>query len=113
MRRVALIYNPASGQHSNGYLKSVENAQAELQQAGVEAEIFPTQGPGTAGEIAQQAVGGGCDTVIACGGDGTVNEVLQTLVGGTTALGLNPFSISSLASSGVLASANSDGSAWL
>jgi diacylglycerol kinase (ATP) len=90
MHRVALIYNPASGQHSNGYLKSVENAQAELQQAGVEAEIFPTQGPETAGEIAHKAVGSGCDTVLACGGDGTVNEVLQTLVGGTTALGVVP-----------------------
>jgi diacylglycerol kinase (ATP) len=90
MRRVALIYNPVSGQHANGYLATVENAQAELQQAGVEAQILPTRGPATAGTIAQEAVDRGCDAVIACGGDGTVNEVLQTLVGGTAALGVVP-----------------------
>jgi diacylglycerol kinase (ATP) len=90
MHRVALIYNPASGQHVNGYLASIENACAVLREAGVEAEILPTQGPGTAGEIARQAVEKGCDTVLACGGDGTVNEVLQTLAGGTTALGVVP-----------------------
>lgn len=90
MRRVALIYNPASGQHANGYLASVESACTVLEDAGVETEILPTHGPGTAGEIARQAVGQGCDTVFACGGDGTVHEVLQTLAGGPTALGVVP-----------------------
>ncbi|HUH62773.1 MAG TPA: diacylglycerol kinase family protein [Terracidiphilus sp.] len=90
MRRVALIYNPASGQHANGYLASVESACSVLEDAGVEAEILPTHGPGTAGEIALQARDRGCDTVIACGGDGTVHEILQTLAGGPTALGVVP-----------------------
>jgi diacylglycerol kinase (ATP) len=90
MRRVALIYNPASGQHTNGYLASLESAVAVLRQAGVDAEILPTQGPGSAGELARQAVAKGCDTVLACGGDGTVNEVLQTLVGGPAVLGVVP-----------------------
>jgi len=90
MRRVALIYNPASGQHANGYLASVESACTVLEDAGVEAEILPTHGPGTAGEIAREAADSGCDTVIACGGDGTVHEILQTLAGGPTALGVVP-----------------------
>lgn len=90
MNRVALIYNPASGQHPNGYLAAVESAVAVLQEAGVEAEMLGTQGPGTAGELARLAAARGCDTVLACGGDGTVNEVLQTLVGGKTALGVVP-----------------------
>jgi diacylglycerol kinase (ATP) len=90
MRRVALIYNPYSGQHLNGYSSSMEKALAVLREAEVEAEIMATHGPGTACELAREAVGKGCDAVLACGGDGTVNEVLQALVGGTVALGVVP-----------------------
>jgi YegS/Rv2252/BmrU family lipid kinase len=90
MRRVALIYNPVSGQHSNGYAAAVESAVAVLREAGVEGEMLHTEGPGTAGEIARRAVDAGCDTVLACGGDGTVHEVLQTLVGSEAALGVVP-----------------------
>jgi len=90
MRRVALIYNPMSGQHSNGYAAAVESALAVLREAGVDGEMLHTEGPGTAGEIARQAVSSGCDTVLACGGDGTVHEVLQTLVGSQAALGVVP-----------------------
>lgn len=90
MRRAALIYNPVSGQHMNGYLAAVESAAAVLREAGVEAEILPTDGPGAAGKLAKDAAERGCDTVLACGGDGTVNEVLQTLVGGPVALGVVP-----------------------
>jgi diacylglycerol kinase (ATP) len=90
MHRVALIYNPASGQHLNGYIGAVESAVTILRQAGVQAEMMLTQGPGTAGELARRSIQKGCDTVLACGGDGTVNEVLQALVGGETALGVVP-----------------------
>lgn len=90
MRRVALIYNPASGQHTNGYAGAIESAVSVLRQAGVEAEMMPTHGPGAAGELAREAVAKGCDTVVACGGDGTVHEVLQTLVGSEIALGVVP-----------------------
>lgn len=90
MRRAALIYNPASGQHTNGYLAAVESAAVVLREAGVEAEILPTQGPGAAGQLAKQAAERGCDTVVACGGDGTVHEVLQSVVGSATALGVVP-----------------------
>jgi len=90
MRHVALIYNPASGQHPNGYVEAVEGAVAVLRGAGVEAEMLMTQGPGTAGELARQAAAQGCDTILACGGDGTVNEILQTVVGSETALGVVP-----------------------
>lgn len=90
MRRVALIYNPVSGQHSNGYANAVEGAVAVLRKAGVETEMLQTEGPATAGEIARRAVETGCDTVLACGGDGTVHEVLQTLVGRDAALGVVP-----------------------
>ena len=90
MRRVALIYNPASGQHSIGRRAAVDKALAVLRAAGVEAEALETTAPGSAGELAKDAMWRGCDTILACGGDGTVHEVLQSLVGTTVHLGVVP-----------------------
>jgi YegS/Rv2252/BmrU family lipid kinase len=90
MRRVALIYNPASGQHSKSRRAAIDKALAVLQSAGIEAEAIETTAPGSAGPLAEEAAGRGCDTIIACGGDGTVHEVLQNLVGTQIALGVVP-----------------------
>ena len=90
MQKVALIYNPASGQHSSRRKLAIESALAVLRQAGVTAEAFTTSGVGSATEQAQHAVEAGYDAVIACGGDGTVHEVLQSLVGTDVALGVVP-----------------------
>jgi YegS/Rv2252/BmrU family lipid kinase len=90
MQKVALIYNPASGQHSSRRKVAIESALAVLRQAGVTAEAFTTSGVGSATEQAQHAVEAGYDAVIACGGDGTVHEVLQSLVGTDVALGVVP-----------------------
>lgn len=90
MRRAALIYNPASGQHSSGRGALVDKAIVALREAGVEAEKLETHVPGSAGTLAREAVARGCDTIIACGGDGTVHEVLQALVGTEIALGVIP-----------------------
>lgn len=91
MRRVALIYNPASGQHSARRSAVMAEALAALHRAGVEAEALETHAPGSAGAQALEAVRQGCDTIIACGGDGTVHEILQCLVGTPVALGVVPF----------------------
>jgi|CZKF01.1.fsa_nt_gi YegS/Rv2252/BmrU family lipid kinase len=90
MRRVALIYNPASGQHSRGRRTAIDKALAILREAGVEAEALETSAPGSASVLADEAMRRGCDTILACGGDGTVHEVLQSLVGTTVALGVVP-----------------------
>ncbi len=90
MRRVALIYNPASGQYSARRKAAVEQVLDVLRQAGVEAEAFVTDTPGSATIHAQQAVREGYDAILACGGDGTVHEVLQSLVGTKAALGVIP-----------------------
>jgi YegS/Rv2252/BmrU family lipid kinase len=90
MHRVALIYNPASGQHSSRRRNAVDEALSILRQQGIEAETLETDAPGSAGMLAQRAVDRGCDAIIACGGDGTVHEILQILVGTEVALGVIP-----------------------
>jgi diacylglycerol kinase family enzyme len=90
MRRVALIYNPASGQDSPRRNAVIEGALSVLRNAGIEASALETDAPGSAGAIALEAVSKGCDTIIACGGDGTVHEIMQRLVGTEIALGVVP-----------------------
>jgi diacylglycerol kinase (ATP) len=90
MRKVALIYNPASGQHSTRRKAAIQGALAVLHQAGLTAEAFTTHGAGTATEQAAQLIEAGFDTIIACGGDGTVHEVLQSIVGTEVKLGVVP-----------------------
>jgi len=90
MRRVALIYNPVSGQYSSRRNAAVSEILAVLQEAGVEAEAFETGAPGSAMNLARDAVRADFDTILACGGDGTVHEVVQSLVGTDAALGVVP-----------------------
>jgi YegS/Rv2252/BmrU family lipid kinase len=90
MRRVALIYNPASGQISARRAAAVEDALAVFRDAGVEAAAFVTREAGEATIHAQQAVREGYDAILACGGDGTVHEIVQSLVGTEVALGVVP-----------------------
>ena len=90
MRRVALIYNPASGQLSSRRSHRIEGALAELRKAGIEADALETHAPGSGKALAAGAVRQGYDAVLACGGDGTVHEVLQSLVDTEVALGVVP-----------------------
>jgi len=90
MRRVALLYNPASGQYSARRTAGIQEALDGLRSAGVETEEFETGGAGGGRVLAEQAVRMGFDAIIACGGDGTVHEVVQSLVGTNVALGVIP-----------------------
>ncbi len=90
MRRVALIYNPMSGQHPERRAATIADVAAVLMDTGIEVVAIATESPESAGAQAQEAVRQGCDTVLACGGDGTVHEVLQRMVGGTAARGVIP-----------------------
>jgi diacylglycerol kinase (ATP) len=90
MRRVALIYNPVSGQYSARRKTAIEQTLAVLRDAGVTAEAMETREAGEATIHARRAMNEGCDAVLACGGDGTVHEILQSLVGSDVALGVIP-----------------------
>ena len=90
MRRVVLIYNPASGQTFNHKTSVIDDVLAVLQDAGIEAKAVATTAPGSAAAQVQESIERGYDAILACGGDGTVHEVLQTLAGGYTALGVVP-----------------------
>lgn len=90
MHRVALIYNPASGQYSARRKAAIQQVLDVLRASGAQAEAFVTETPGSATVHARQAVNDGYDTILACGGDGTVHEVLQSLVGTDVALGVIP-----------------------
>jgi diacylglycerol kinase (ATP) len=90
LRRVALIYNPQSGQHSAQRDKSLRRALELLREAGIDAEALETDAPGSAKTLAKAAMRNGYDSILACGGDGTVHEVLQCLVGTDVALGVVP-----------------------
>lgn len=90
LRRVALVYNPASGQYSARRAAAIQDALDVLRSTGVETEEFETDGAGGGIDCARRAIDAGCDAVLACGGDGTVHEVVQSLVGTNVALGVIP-----------------------
>src|SRR2546430_2872077 len=88
MRKAALLYNPLSGRRRERRVKDVKAALAVLQEAGVEANAEPTLGPATAGDQAREAIGQGCDTILACGGEGTDHGILPGMVRTDAALGV-------------------------
>lgn len=89
MRKAALLYNPLAGSRHDRRLADVKAAAQVLRNAGIEVSITATQAQGT-GEQVRDAIGRGCDTIFACGGDGTVHDVLQTLVGSDIPLAIIP-----------------------
>ena len=92
MRRLAIIYNPASGIRRERRVGDVEAAARVFREAGVQVELVPSTAPRSASGQARELARSGCDSVIACGGDGTVNEVAQGILesGADTALGVIP-----------------------
>jgi diacylglycerol kinase (ATP) len=59
----------------------VEKILDELRRQGYAPEAAPTEGPGTAGEVARRRIDAGTGAILVAGGDGTVNEVLNGIVG--------------------------------
>jgi YegS/Rv2252/BmrU family lipid kinase len=90
MHRVALIYNPVAGQRPQRRAALIKGAVAVLHSAGIEVKVISTESTESVETQAQQAIRGGCDTILVCGGDGTVHQALQSMVGTSAALGVIP-----------------------
>jgi len=88
MLRIPVILNPSAGRGSAGARE--EEIRRAFQELGARAEIFRTEGPGHAQELAREFCAQAEPVVVAAGGDGTLHVVAQALVGTTTALGILP-----------------------
>jgi len=90
--RACLIVNPNAGRKigmtTNAF--GVDDARDLLARHDIEAEVWCTERPGHATELARKAARERYELVIAAGGDGTVEEVAEGLVGTTVELGVLP-----------------------
>lgn len=84
MLQATLIYNPLAGPVS---LAATLDLVADFwRERGWEVTVRPTEAPGHATTLAQEAAAAGHRLVLAAGGDGTLGEVANGLVGAETAL---------------------------
>ena len=90
MKKIRLIYNPASGGSRGRRQHQVEAAIGLFRRAGMEAELRLPHSPEEARQETRRGVDEGCDAVFACGGDGTIHNVIQVLANTPVALGILP-----------------------
>jgi YegS/Rv2252/BmrU family lipid kinase len=88
MRRIPVVLNPSAGRGLAGAREG--ELRRIFQGVGVSAEVFRTESPDQAQELAREFCARAEPVVVAAGGDGTINSVAQALVGTTTALGILP-----------------------
>jgi diacylglycerol kinase family enzyme len=79
LKKVGLVVNPACGigQTSTRRIASITDV---FHRQEIETMVAISLRPGSAAHDVAPMVAGGCDAIIACGGDGTVNEVLQGIM---------------------------------
>lgn len=90
--RVAVILNPASGRGAgrrklHTIRKLMDTAAARF---GTHVEYFPTEAPGHARTLCEDAVRHGYDAVAVAGGDGTLHEVVDSLRGAEMPIAVLP-----------------------
>ncbi|RMD94803.1 MAG: diacylglycerol kinase family lipid kinase, partial [Calditrichaeota bacterium] len=73
--KTCMILNPASASGQTRQTWPV--LEAHLKRVDFQFDLRATTGPGTAPELARQAIQEGFEMVVAIGGDGTINEVVN------------------------------------
>ncbi|MBR6705821.1 MAG: diacylglycerol kinase family lipid kinase [Clostridia bacterium] len=86
---IAIICNPVSG-NAEKTRRICGEVGRILSQRGLDYQVIYSDGPGRASSLTAEAVGNGCDTVIAMGGDGTVSEIAGALAGKDAAMAIIP-----------------------
>lgn len=77
MKNACFIYNPSAGREKiKRHLPLIID---RLQRLGYQVSVQATGGAGDAAKLSRAAARGGCDLVVAAGGDGTVSEVVGGL----------------------------------
>jgi diacylglycerol kinase (ATP) len=78
-KRATIIYNPiARGLTRRQHL--LQSAVSRLVRQGMEINLVPTTGPGSASSQARREIESGADLIIAAGGDGTINEAANGML---------------------------------
>ena len=72
--RIGLIFNPSAQGDKARHVRH------QLDEISDQCALLPTEGPGHAEELAEQAVEDGFELIVAAGGDGTVQEVSNGIV---------------------------------
>jgi diacylglycerol kinase (ATP) len=90
--KIVVIINPISGAGRRRDLgrTRAEQAAALIEQRRLNGEVFVSERPGHARELAQAARRRGATLFVAWGGDGTVNEVASVLVESPASLAIVP-----------------------
>lgn len=84
--KVRAILNPRAGVSREEARRAAERGHPRWS----DFDLYVTEGPGHATELARAAVAAGAELVLAVGGDGTANEVARGLLGSSAALGIVP-----------------------
>jgi diacylglycerol kinase (ATP) len=88
---VAIIINPISGRAGPAAGRArAELASATINRHGEPADVFVTERPGHARDLAKAAVARGVRLVMAWGGDGTINEIVGALAFSQVPIGIVP-----------------------
>jgi YegS/Rv2252/BmrU family lipid kinase len=93
-RTVGVVFNPASGGEKADERR--DHLREALADAGVTFEWFETTKDDPGRGQARQAVDGGAELVVACGGDGTVMACAAALAGGEVPLAVLPLGTGNL-----------------